>query len=130
MKRRISVVLIFLILLVLIGCSSKVNDKNKINIGVKQSKNINSVVIKNTPVTQNKNLTMMLIKEKHVKGGQIYEQNGMIIGVAIMDNKTTKAYAQTIANKYLKLMKSKYKNMKMNFQVVAKGKNLINIMSK
>jgi hypothetical protein len=128
MYKRVLWVFIVIILVVSLGCSSK----NSGNIGHTSSiGNTKKIVnVQNTKPVQNKNLTAMLIKEKHVIGGQAYVQNNMAIMVAVMDKNATKAYAKKIANKYIKLLKVKYKNMEINAQVVSNGKSLVNIMNK
>jgi hypothetical protein len=147
MKKRILLVLMLIVLIVLsviTGCSkndsaqkgnpspapSTITSNPTAKPSTPIATPIPPEVVKKLKVVPNKNLTLTLKKEKHVVDGQIYVQNGMTIGVIIMDKGATVSYAKTIGQKYLKLIKKKYKNTRISIQIVSGGKNLYNIDTK
>jgi hypothetical protein len=114
MKKYFSVILLFIFLTTIVGWTYQGSGT------IKTQQNVNNKF----KITQNKSLTDSILKEKNVLGGQIYVQNGTVYGAIVMSKKTTANYAKTIGNKYLKLIKVKYKNTRVNLQIVSSNKSL------
>lgn len=106
---------IFLILLLLVGCSNSGESKNE---EVKQ-------VSQNGK--QNEELTKQVKDEKGVLDGQVYEQDGKAIGTLVLDKTVSDKDAKKLAEKYAEELKVEYKGMKVNVQAVRDGKNVANI---
>ena len=78
-------------------------------------------------VVVDKSFTEDLLKEKGVEGGQIYVQNNTAVGVILAAKDADEAAVKAIATKYANEMKKTYKDMKVNFQIIKDGKNIVNI---
>jgi predicted small lipoprotein YifL len=112
--KKISTLLLMITLIVsLSACGAK-------HEAVKPDKDPKKIVV-------DKNYTEDLKKESGVQAGQVYVQNGMAIGTMILKDSVSDADAKALANKYAKELKKTYKDMKVNVQVVKKGKNVANV---
>jgi hypothetical protein len=141
MKKRILIVLMIVVSVAAVGFSKKdiIQSRNFINVKPKIATKlaptppvplptpISSEIAKKLKIVLNKDLTLTVKKEKHVLGGQIYVQNNIVIGAIVMDTGATASYAKIIGQKYLKLIKKKYKNTRINIQLVSNSKSLYTI---
>ena len=120
MKKRKSHLKMLSLLLILVLSLSTVACSTKARTAVTPDKDPSVVVV-------DKSFTDDLLKEKGVVGGQIYLQNGTVVGVILADKAANAKDIEAIATKYSKEMKSTYKTMKVNVQAVQDGKNVANI---
>lgn len=128
MNKRILIGFIFGSLIFSSACGVKSSENNKpSNIGTGQTQNSSKPMATTPRIVQDAALTKKVLKEKHVVAGQIYVRDKMVIGAIVMDKSSTKAYAKEIGTKYMKEIKTKYKNMKANIQIISNGKSLINL---
>jgi len=122
-KKILSILLVMFVLLVVsTGCSKDHKSTEKDNTSKTKTHQL-----KNNDIRQDKNLTKKVKDEKGVLNGQVYKQNGMVIGTLVLDNKVSDKDAKALAQKYVNELKSKYKDKKVNVQAVRDGKNVANI---
>ena len=117
-KSRIRIVALILVLL--FALSAVACTGTKARTAVTPDKDPKIVVV-------DKSFTADLLKEKGVEGGQIYVQNNTAVGVILAAKDADEAAVKAIATKYANEMKKTYKDMKVNFQVIKDGKNIVNI---
>jgi len=126
--------------------SAFVQKRMKINPEV--FKHLSEVIVENTYVESNPTINLFegfrllavdgskvtlpftedLKKESGVLDGQIYIQNGVVIGAMIIKDNVSDKDAKSIADNYAKKLKKTYKDMKVNVQAVRGGKNIVNII--
>lgn len=119
-KNRIRIAALVLILLFALSAVACTKTTAKVRTPVTPDKDPTVIVV-------DKSFTDDLLKEKGVAGGQIYLQNGSVIGVILAAKDADEKDIEKIADKYSKEMKSTYKDMKVNFQALKDGKNIVNI---
>lgn len=102
---------------------------NEINPGGTVNRNMSGKpeAIEDPEIIKDSTLTRELQKEKIVELGQIYVKGDVAYGAIVVKEMASKNQAQKVAEKYLDKMKKRYKNMKINVQVVRDGENLVNL---
>ncbi len=74
-----------------------------------------------TESIQDTNYTEDLKKEDIVEDGQVYIEDGIVIGVMVIKKDADEEEAKDLAEKYAKDLKATYKDKKVNVQAVKDG---------
>lgn len=78
-------------------------------------------------IIQNEELTNSILGEESVIAGQVYEQNGLVIGTLLLVATVTDEDGKKIAEKYANELKKEYNDFPVNVQAVRDGENIANI---
>ncbi len=83
--------------------------------------------LKPDEIIKDSTLTKELGDEKIVEIGQIYVRGGIAYGAIVVRDNASNKEARKVAEKYMEKLKKKYKDMKINVQVVRNGENIVNL---
>lgn len=118
------VLLVIMISLSFIGCSSSSKNNSNDKKQTQDAKNQNK---EETDIKEDKKNTDNLKAKKEVSDAKVYTQNGNAIAAIVIKDDVSESDAKALAEDYSKQLKKKYSNMKIYVQAVQKGKCIADI---
>ena len=125
----ITLILSLFLALTTAGCSGKkaANNQGTNTSSAAKQNELGSVVVMDTVKQPDITMSNKLKAEKNVLDGEIYMQGNIIYCAVIMKGGTKEDEAKSLAQRYLDEIKLKFKDKKINVQVLGDGKNLANL---
>ena len=116
------------ILLLLTGCSDKDEASTKEKTKEETKEETKEVTQEQTNKSENQELTNKLKKESVVQEALVYEQNGVMFGTFVVNDKASVQDAVELAEEYAEILKSEYGNLEVRVSAEKNGKKVANIM--